>query len=101
MNFERIPKEYTIKRSTAFFTPETVQKALLSLHNTAPGVYGQICVMNGTLSYYGFANKDDSHPELTRTIEAGSFTTTPPQYWHRVELSEDAIFNINFWSEPK
>lgn len=23
----------------------------------------------------------------------------PPQYWHRVELSEDAQFNINFWAE--
>ena len=22
-----------------------------------------------------------------------------PQYWHRVELSDDAQFNINFWTE--
>ncbi|MGB5444911.1 MAG: cytoplasmic protein, partial [Psychromonas sp.] len=25
--------------------------------------------------------------------------TSPPQYWHRIELSEDAQFNINFWSD--
>ncbi|MGR5456609.1 DUF1971 domain-containing protein, partial [Vibrio alfacsensis] len=21
------------------------------------------------------------------------------QYWHRIEISDDAQFNINFWSE--
>ncbi|MGQ7152943.1 DUF1971 domain-containing protein, partial [Escherichia coli] len=25
---------------------------------------------------------------------AGAFATSPPQYWHRVELSDDAQFNI-------
>ena len=32
-------------------------------------------------------------------IHAGQFATSPPQYWHRVELSEDARFNIHFWAE--
>jgi tellurite resistance-related uncharacterized protein len=32
-------------------------------------------------------------------IEAGQFATSPPQYWHRIELSDDAQFNINFWSD--
>lgn len=30
-------------------------------------------------------------------IQAGQFATSPPQYWHRVELSDDARFNIHFW----
>ncbi|MGS3185954.1 DUF1971 domain-containing protein [Aeromonas taiwanensis] len=30
---------------------------------------------------------------------AGEFATSPPRYWHRVELSEDARFNIHFWAE--
>lgn len=31
-------------------------------------------------------------------INAGQFATSPPQYWHRIEMSDDAQFNINFWS---
>ncbi|PMC21683.1 cytoplasmic protein, partial [Klebsiella aerogenes] len=27
--------------------------------------------------------------------------TSPPQYWHRIELSDDAQFNINFWVEDE
>ncbi|WP_461605908.1 DUF1971 domain-containing protein, partial [Aeromonas allosaccharophila] len=38
-------------------------------------------------------------PEITLVIRAGEFATSPPQYWHRVELSEDARFNIHFWAE--
>ncbi len=31
-------------------------------------------------------------------IHAGQFATSPPQYWHRVELSDDARpLNIHFW----
>ncbi|RVR66945.1 DUF1971 domain-containing protein, partial [Citrobacter freundii] len=38
-------------------------------------------------------------PEVKVVINAGQFATSPPQYWHRVELSDDAQFNINFWVE--
>jgi len=55
--------------------------------------------MEGTVTYYGYASESSDTPETTVIIEAGSFATSPPQYWHRVELSEDAQFNINFWSE--
>ncbi len=34
-------------------------------------------------------------------IHAGQFATSPPQYWHRVELSDDARFNIHFWWRKK
>nr|WP_255016865.1 hypothetical protein [Psychrobacter sp. PraFG1]UTT87723.1 hypothetical protein MN210_16650 [Psychrobacter sp. PraFG1] len=34
-------------------------------------------------------------------IQAGQFAVSPPQYWHRIELSDDAQFNINFWSEKE
>ncbi|RVR66208.1 DUF1971 domain-containing protein, partial [Citrobacter freundii] len=50
-------------------------------------------------SYCGFANEDAKEPEVKVVINAGQFATSPPQYWHRVELSDDAQFNINFWVE--
>ncbi|SDJ85714.1 Uncharacterized protein, possibly involved in tellurite resistance [Ferrimonas sediminum] len=99
MSHLRIPANWTIQRSTPFFTKDTVPAALLSHHNTAAGVFGQLCVMEGSVTYFGFPDKDTLEPELVVTIDAGQFATSPPQYWHRIELSDDAQFNINFWSD--
>ena len=96
-----IPSHWKIKRSTHFFTKDKVPNALLTHHNTAEGVYGQICVMQGTVTFYGFADEAATEPEKTIVIEAGQFAVSPPQYWHRVELSDDAQFNINFWAESE
>ncbi|RLA46316.1 MAG: cytoplasmic protein [Gammaproteobacteria bacterium] len=95
---QRIPPDWTIQRSTPFFTKDNVPAALLTHHNTAAGVFGQICVMQGSVTYYGFPDKETMEPEVVITINAGEFATSPPQIWHRVELSDDAQFNINFWS---
>ena len=94
-----IPSHWKIKRSTHFFTKDKVPKALLTHHNTAAGVFGQICVMQGEVTFYGFADEAATVPEQTIVIKAGQFAVSPPQYWHRVELSDDAQFNINFWTE--
>lgn len=99
MSHLRIPNNWKIQRSTPFFTKDNVPAALLSHHNTAEGVFGQLCVMEGTVTYYGFADENATDPEAIVVIRAGQFATSPPEYWHRVELSEDAQFNINFWSD--
>ena len=98
MSHQRIPADWTIQRSTQFFTKENVPAALLSHHNTAEGVFGQLCVMEGVVTYFGFPDAETETPEVTVVIKAGQFATSPPQYWHRIELSDDAQFNINFWS---
>lgn len=99
MSHLRIPKNWTIQRSTPFFTKDTVPEALLTHHNTAAEVFGQLCVMEGVVTYYGFADSEATEPEIKVVINAGQFATSPPQYWHRIELSDDAQFNINFWSD--
>ncbi|OIN28841.1 DUF1971 domain-containing protein [Vibrio barjaei] len=99
MSHLRIPSHWTIQRSTPFFTSDIVPQALLTHHNTAKGVFGQLCVMEGTVTYYGFADENAVEPETKVVIHAGQFATSPPQYWHRIEISDDAQFNINFWSE--
>ena len=53
---QQIPAHWRVQRSTPFFTRETVPAALLSHHNTAAGVFGQLCVMSGIVTYYGYAN---------------------------------------------
>lgn len=99
MSHQRIPANWTIQRSTPFFTKDNVPAALLTHHNTAEGVFGQLCVMEGVVTYYGFADSEATEPEVTVVINAGQFATSPPEYWHRIELSTNAQFNINFWSE--
>ncbi|TKB50336.1 DUF1971 domain-containing protein [Ferrimonas sediminicola] len=99
MSHLRIPAHWTIQRSTPFFTKDNVPSALLTHHNTAEGVFGQLCVMEGEVTYFGFPDKDAAEHEIKVVIPAGSFATSPPQYWHRIELSGDAQFNIHFWSE--
>ncbi|MGF1684567.1 DUF1971 domain-containing protein [Photobacterium minamisatsumaniensis] len=99
MSHQRIPANWTVQRSTPFFTKANVPAALLSHHNTAEGVFGQLCVMEGIVTYYGFADSEETEPEITVVIKAGEFATSPPQYWHRIEISDDAQFNINFWSD--
>lgn len=99
MTHQRIPANWTIQRSTPFFTNENVPDALLNHHNTAAGVFGQLCVMEGVVTYFGFADSETTEPEVKVVIKAGQFATSPPQYWHRIELSSDAQFNINFWSD--
>ena len=98
MSHYRIPADWTIQRSTPFFTNDNVPAALLSQHNTAKGVFSQLCVMEGTVTYFGYADSEATEPEVTVVINAGQFVTSPPQYWHSIELSDDAQFNINFWS---
>lgn len=71
MSHMRIPKEWTIQRSTPFFTKQTVPAALLTHHNTAQGVFGQLCVMEGTVTYYGFANEEATEAEQVVVITAG------------------------------
>ncbi len=66
-----IPADWKVKRSTPFFTKENVPAALLSHHNTAAGVFGQLCVMEGTVTYYGFANEQATEPEKKVVIHAG------------------------------
>ena len=86
MSHLRIPKDWKVQRSTPFFTKGSVPPALLTHHNTAEGVFGQLCVMEGQVTYYGFADEFETEPEMVVVINAGQFATSPPQYWHRIEI---------------
>ncbi|MDM5094977.1 DUF1971 domain-containing protein [Aeromonas rivipollensis] len=95
MSMQLIPSHWVVRRSTPFFTRQSVPAALLSHHNTAAGVFGQLCVMEGTVTYHGFADEQAEEPEVSLVIRAGQFATSPPQYWHRAEQgsSDQPLFN--------
>ncbi|MFS1165143.1 DUF1971 domain-containing protein, partial [Aeromonas salmonicida] len=79
MSMQLIPSHWVVRRSTPFFTRKNVPQALLSHHNTAAGVFGQLCVMEGTVTYHGFADEQAEEPEVSLVIRAGEFATSPPQ----------------------
>lgn len=78
MNDVIIPSHWKIKRSTHFFTKNNIPKALLTHHNTAEGVFGQICVMQGTVTFYGFANEAATAPEKRLSSKRDSLLLAHP-----------------------
>lgn len=96
-----IPENCVHTRSTPFWNKETAPLALFTHHNTKAHVYGRISVMRGALKYLGFPDANGIVPDTEVIIEAGNFTVSPPEKWHRIEiLRDDTYFNIDFFAEP-
>ena len=58
--------------------------------------------MQGAIRYLGYADETSPEPVETLTIEAGQFGVFPPEKWHCIEaLSEDTVFNVDFYVDPK
>ena len=95
----KIPENFVKYKSTPVFTKNSVPKMFLHLHNTRTGVYGKICVISGTLKFFGFAHrKGDIEQEIS--IEAGHFAISPPEYWHKVEFTtEETTFRVDFYAD--
>jgi tellurite resistance-related uncharacterized protein len=95
----QIPENFVKYKSSPVFEKNSVPKMFLHLHNTRAGVYGKICVISGTLKFFGFTErKGDIEQEIS--IVAGDFAVSPPEYWHKVEfLTEKTKFQVNFYAD--
>ncbi len=100
-----IPTHYVHVRSTPLWTKETAPASIWQRHldsGTRQGVNPRLCVMQGAIRYYGYADETSPQPVETMTIEAGQFGVFPAEKWHRIEaLSDDTVFNVDFWVDPK
>ena len=94
-----IPEKFVNYKSTNVFDKDNVPKMFLHMHNTRSGVYGKICVLSGTLKFYGFTErKGDVEVELS--MNAGDFINSPPEYWHKVELLDNETkFRVDFYAD--
>ncbi|MDF1720728.1 MAG: DUF1971 domain-containing protein [Minwuia sp.] len=81
---------------TKVFTAETVPAALLSQHDTKPGVWGKLMVLDGALDYVL-----TGPPEVAQRVEAGGFAVIEPTVLHRVGLVGPVSFKVEFHSVPK
>ncbi len=80
-------------KETKRFTADTVPAGLTRHHATKSGVWGLICVDQGTLDV------DYGDPVLeTMTLKAGQHTVVAPEEVHKVTLHPNTEFHVEFYS---
>ncbi len=77
------------------FTTKTVPDSLTTSHDTKPGVWGKLIVIEGALDFI-----IEGPPEQTIRLEANAHTVIEPQQVHRVRLDRYTRFLIEFYREP-
>ncbi|EAS41179.1 DUF1971 domain-containing protein [Photobacterium profundum] len=94
-----IPNDFVNYKTTPVFTPDNIPKMFLFEHNTKAGVFGKICVIAGSLKFYGFKERRGK-VEQEVIINAGDDAISPPEYWHKVEfLTPTTEFRVEFYAQ--
>ena len=88
---ERVPDGLVKYFESKIFTEKTVPERLLTLHDTKPGVWARIVVLEGCLDYVV-----PGLPERNRRLETGDYGVIRPAEPHRVELLGKVSFKLEF-----
>lgn len=91
-----LPPEVVPYRRTAEFSDVTVPAALTRSHTTKRGVWGRICVLQGSLRYRILEPNPEEHmlsPEHPGVVE--------PEVPHELETLGEARFFIEFLRCPE
>jgi len=94
--FLTLPEGLEKYAETPKFTNQTVPKRLTDLHDTKPGVWGLLFVHKGTLEY-----TIPGPPLESKVVHQGDTAIIEPTILHKVTLSDDTEFSIEFHKEPK
>ena len=95
MNQEQLPAGLEHVRTTNVFDPRSVPAGLLRAHHVADGVWGNLVVYTGTVTFV--FDDDPGHP-ITAT--AANPVAIPPVRQHHLELDQAATFAIEFHRIP-
>ena len=88
---ESVPDGLVKYFESEVFTEKTVPERLLTLHDTKPGVWARIVVLEGCLDYVV-----PGLPERNRRLETGDYGVIRPAEPHRVELLGKVSFKLEF-----
>lgn len=77
---------------TAVFTEKTVPAKLTAAHDTKPGVWGKLVVLDGALDYV-----IPGPPEMRQRIAAGGFGVIEPEVSHYVAPLGAVTFRVDFY----
>ncbi|HLU39535.1 MAG TPA: DUF1971 domain-containing protein [Planctomycetota bacterium] len=75
------------------FDVHNVPPALLTEHRTASDCWGRLVVTRGSVDYHDLATG------ATTRVHAGEQFVIPPAQPHRVALSDDATFRVEFFRQ--
>ena len=90
-----LPSDARAYRRTPEFSQATVPKGLRRRHSTKPGVWGRICVLEGSLRYRILEPELEEHvltPDHPGVIE--------PAVAHEVALLGEVLFFVEFLRCP-
>lgn len=87
-----LPDGFAPYRKTEVFTRDTVPRGLLAAHTTRAGVWGEIEVRSGALSYV-----IEAEPELRTVVHQGQRQLIAPELKHRVEVDGPVEFTVQFY----
>lgn len=89
---DSLPEELVKYGGTPVFTEKTVPERLLRAHDTKPGVWGKLIVLDGALDYVipGF-------PDAHKRIEAGDYGVIEPEMKHYVTPLGAVTFRVDFY----
>lgn len=86
-----LPSDVIAYSTTPDFTQDTVPDKLLSRHNTKPGVWGKLKILDGDLVYV-----IDDLGDLRLPLQAGETGVIVPQQYHHLELTGPVRFRVTF-----
>lgn len=96
MNRPQLPDGLHYVRTTDIFDQDTVPVGLLRAHRVAEGVWGQLVIHTGTVT---FVFEDE--PDQPLTVNAGEAVAIPPGRHHHLELGGPATFAVEFYRIPE
>ncbi len=89
---DRLPEGLVHYGGTAVFTEKTAPEKLLRAHDTKPGVWGKLVVLDGALDYVV-----PGPPEERLRIEGGGFGIIEPEVKHYVTPLGPVTFRVDFY----
>ncbi len=95
MSRPQLPDGLEHVRTTDVFDETTVPAGLLRAHRVADGVWGNLVVHTGAVTFVF-----DDEPDHPITVGAGDTVAIPPARQHHVELDGPATFAVEFHRVP-
>jgi tellurite resistance-related uncharacterized protein len=94
----KMPDGLTFVRVTPEFTSDTLPAGLRRAHRVAPGAWGRLRVLEGTVRFV-FENADSEHGAAgTHELAQDESIDIPPDVPHRVEPMSGCRLTVEFWA---
>ncbi len=95
MNNQDLPVRLTPTGNSLTFSESTIPDALKCDHKLAPGRWGVLRVLEGTLRFI------DPSREVDSSLSASEQIVIHPDSPHRVVATDKVLFRIDFFREPE